>query len=144
MRLVTSLLDSTVLSSKELSRYTRPVTSTSASCHGTFLSSTSIKYLEDLPWQQRNRTLVFTNLVTFALNHCTWNTQHVAKSWFFHYSVWHGGIKRCALSCCRKSTFTTCGIFLSPGIVAPTLTTSWATSFNSVCSGHMGLVLIIS
>lgn len=55
----------------------------------------SVKYLEDTcpDNRERNKILVFTNLFTFALNHCTWKTQHVAKSYFFHYSVWHGELK---------------------------------------------------
>lgn len=54
--------------------------------------------------KERNRTVVFTDVFTFAFNHCMCQTQHVAKSWFLHCTVSHGGIKRCAISHYRKST----------------------------------------
>lgn len=89
-----------------------------------------------------NRAPVFTDVLIFALNCGMYQRQHLAKSWFLHCAVWHEGTKRCAISHYRKSAHHLCH-FPAPRYLGPATLHFGTTSLNSVCSGSMGLILII-
>lgn len=89
-----------------------------------------------------NRAPVFTDVLIFALNCGMYQRQHLAKSWFLHCAVWHEGTKKCAISHYRKSAHHLCH-FPAPRYLGPATLHFGTTSLNSVCSGSMGLILII-
>ena len=95
--------------------------------------------------KERDRTLVFTDVFTSAFNHGMCQTQHVAKCWLLHCTVSQGGIERCAISHYRKSTHHLWhfSVLRYLGLATHSLCFG-TTSFNSVCSGNVGFIFIIS